>query len=75
MCPKNWKRVYEGMIRTIATWVAELGWGGQRDWEYQALRKTTTAMQGTSGDVVNHIGVEDVRTTSTTARLDSWDGV
>ena len=30
MCPKGWKRAYEGMIRSIATWGAELGWSSQK---------------------------------------------
>ena len=30
MCPGGWKRAYEGMIRSIATWGAELGWRGQK---------------------------------------------
>ena len=29
MCPGGWK-AYEGMIRSIATWGAELGWRGQK---------------------------------------------
>ena len=33
MCPGGRKRAYEGMIRTIAAWGAELRWRGQRDWE------------------------------------------
>ena len=48
MCPGWWKKAYEGMIRSIATWRAELG---QKNWEkelsrlqYQALRKATDAV-------------------------------
>ena len=50
MCLGGWKKVYEGMIGSIATWGAELGWRGQKAWEkefarvqYQALGKTTGA--------------------------------
>ena len=70
MCPGGWKKAYEGMIRSIATWGAELGWRGQKAWEkefcrlqYQALRKATGAVQGTAADKVNQMaGVEDVHT-------------
>ena len=68
MCPGGWKKAYEGMIRSIATWGAELGWRGQKNWEkdfsrlqYQALRKAAGAVQGTSAERVNQMaGVEDV---------------
>ena len=30
LSPKGWRQVYTGMIRTVATWGAELGWRGQR---------------------------------------------
>ena len=33
MCPGAWKKAYEGMVRSIATWGAELGWRGQKVWE------------------------------------------
>ena len=56
------------MIRSIATWGAELGWRGQKAWEkefsqlqYQALLKATGTVQGTSAEKVNQIaGVESV---------------
>ena len=59
-----------GMIRSIATWGAELGWRGQKVWEkefarvqYQALRKITGAISGTAIDKVNRMaGIEDVWT-------------
>ena len=68
MCPGGRKKAYEGMIRSITTWGAELGWRGQKIWErefsrlkYQALRKATGTVQGTSAEKVNKIaGVEDV---------------
>ena len=68
MCPKGWKKAYEGMIRSIATWGAELGWRGQRNWEkefsrlqYQALQKATEAVLGTAAEKVNQMaGVKDV---------------
>ena len=68
MCPGGWKKAYEGMIRSIATWGAELGWRGQQAWkkefsrlQYQALRKMTGTVQGTSAEKVNRMaGVEDV---------------
>ena len=48
MCPGGWKKAYEGMVRSIATWGAELGWRGQQAWkkefsrlQYQALRRAT----------------------------------
>ena len=58
------------MIRSIATWGAELGWRGQKNWEkefsrlqYQAIRKAGGAVQGTTMDKVNRmVGVEDVPT-------------
>ena len=70
MCPGGWKKAYEGMIRSIATWGAELGWRGQKAWErqfsqlqYQALRRAAGAVQGTASDKVNQMaGVEDVPT-------------
>ena len=65
MCPGGWKNAYEGMIRSIATWDAELGCRGQKAWEkefsrlqYQALRKATGAVQGTSAEKI--AGVESV---------------
>ena len=66
--PRGWKKAYEGMIRSIATWGAELGWRGQKAWEkefswlrYQALRKATGTVQGTSAEKVNQIaGVKSV---------------
>ena len=30
MCPGGWKKAYKGMIRSITTWGAELGWRGQK---------------------------------------------
>ena len=68
MCPRGWKKAYEGMIRSIAMWRAELGWRGQKNWEkkfsrlqYQALRKATGAVLGTAAEKVNWMaGVEDV---------------
>lgn len=64
----DWKKAYEGMIRSIATWGAELGWRGQKAWEkefsrlqYQALRKVMGAVKDTAIDKVNLMaGVEDV---------------
>ena len=65
MYPRGWKKAYERMIRSIATWGAELGWRGQKAWgkelQYQALRKAAGAVQGTATDKVNQMaGVEDV---------------
>ena len=56
------------MIRSIATWGAELGSRGQKAWEkessrlqYQALRKAAGTVQGTSAGRVNQIAeVESV---------------
>ena len=64
--PRRVEKAYAGMIRPIATWGAELGWRGQKAWEkdfsrlqYQALRKATGEVQGTSAEKVNKIaGVE-----------------
>ena len=58
------------MIRTVALWGAELGWKGQKDWkrgmerlQYQALKKSMGAVQGSSMEKVNKIpGVEEVDT-------------
>ena len=58
------------MIRSIATWGAELGWRGQKAWEkefsrlqYQALWKAIGAVQGMSAEKLNRIaGVEDIPT-------------
>ena len=58
------------MIRSIATWGAELGWKGQKNWEkefsrlqYQALRKATGAVQGPATDKVKQMArVEDAHT-------------
>ena len=30
MCLGGWKKAYEGMIRSIATWGAKLGWRGRK---------------------------------------------
>ena len=70
MCLGGWKKAYEGMIRSIATWGVELGWRGQKKCEkefswlqYQALRKATGVVQGTSAEKVNQMaGVEDILT-------------
>ena len=54
--------VEEGIIWSIAMWEVELGWRGQSDWErefgrlqYQALRKATGAVRGTSAEKVNRM--------------------
>ena len=68
MCPGGWKKAYGRMIRSIATWGAELGWRGQKAWEkefsrlqYQALRKATGTVQCTSAEKINQIArVESV---------------
>ena len=64
----SWTSAYTGMIRTIATWGAELGWRGQHDWkeamaklQYQALRWCTGAVLGSRRDKVDKIAaVESV---------------
>ena len=34
----GWKKAYKGMIRSVATWVEELGWRGQKKWEQELNR-------------------------------------
>ena len=54
----------------VAMWRAELAWKGQRDWkreierlQYQALKKSMGAVQGSSIEKINKIaGVEEVDT-------------
>ena len=66
----GWRKAYQGMIRSIASWGAELGWRGHKAWEkkfsrlqYQALWEETSFVQGTARDKVNQMaGVEDVPT-------------
>ena len=41
MCPGGWKKAYEGMIRSIATWRTELGWRVQKAWEKEFSRLQT----------------------------------
>src|SRR5258706_13075130 len=68
--PGSWRYLYTGMVRTVALWGADIGWKGQRDWkremerlQYQALKKSTGAVQGGSMEKVNKIaGVEEVDT-------------
>ena len=58
------------MVKGRILWRAELGWKGQKDWrremerlQYQALKKSTGAVQGSSMEKVNRIGgVEEVDT-------------
>ena len=68
--PGSWRQLYTGMIRVVAMWGAELRWRGQKSWrqemerlQYQALKKATGAVQGSSMEKVDKIaGVEDVDT-------------
>ena len=58
------------MIRTMATWGAELGWRGQKRWaeelerlQYDSLRKCVGAVKGASKEKVrNIVGVEKMST-------------
>ena len=62
--------MYTAMIRTVATWGAELGWRGQRRWaeelerlQYDSLRKCVGAVKGSSKEKVRKIaGVEKMST-------------
>ena len=66
LSPRGWRQVYTGMIRTVATWRAELGWRGQKRWEeelerlqYDSLRNCVGAVKGASKEKVRKIaGVE-----------------
>ena len=70
LSPKGWRQVYTGMIRTVATWGAELGWRGQRGWaeelerlQYDCLRKCVGAVKGASKEKVRQFaGVERLTT-------------
>ena len=70
LSPRGWRQVYTGMIRTVATWGAELGWRGQKRWaeelerlQYDSLRKCVGAVKGASKEKVRKIaGVEKVST-------------
>ena len=58
------------MIRTVATWEAELGWRGQKRWaeelerlQYDSLRRCVGAVKGASKEKVRKIaGVERMST-------------
>ena len=66
--PLSWRSAYTGMIRTIATWGAEIGWRGQIAWkkemarlQYASLRKATGAVLGSRMTTVERIaGVEPI---------------
>ena len=70
LCPKGWRQVYTGMIRTVATWGVELGWRGQKRWEeelerlqYDSLRRCVGAVRGAGKEKVRKIaGVERIST-------------
>ena len=60
--------------------MGSMGWRGQKNWEressrlqYQALRKVTGGVQGTSMDQMNRMaGVEDVKMHLDIASPHSW---
>ena len=66
----SWRSAYKGMVRTIATWGAEIRWRGQVEWkeamrrlEYAALRKCTGAVMRARKESVDKIAaVESVGT-------------
>ena len=68
--PNSGKSGYTGMVRSIATWGAKIGWRGQDQWrhemaklQYVALRKATGAITGARMESVSRIaGVESVDT-------------
>ena len=70
MSVNSWRLAYTGMMRTIATWGAEIGWRGQVEWkeamrklQYAALRKCTGAVMGARKESVDEIAaVESVET-------------
>ena len=64
MCPGGWKKSYEGMIRSIATWGAELGWSVG-----EGIR--SDAVQGTVSDKVKRMTLPH---TWTIVRFGSWHG-
>ena len=62
LTPMSWRQAYTGMIRTIAIWGAEVGWGSHEKWrkalqkiQYQSLRKCAGAPQGTPQEAVDKI--------------------
>ena len=67
--PLSWRSAYTGMIRTIDTCGAEIGWRGQMAWkkeiarlQYASLRKATGAVLGSRMTTVERIaGVEPVK--------------
>ena len=70
LSPKGWRQVYTGIIKTVATSGAELGWRGQKRWEekleslqYDSLRRCVRAVRGASKEKVRKIaGVERIST-------------
>ena len=53
--PGSWRQLYTEMVRIVALTRAELGWGGQKEWEreferlqYQRLRKCTGVVLGSN---------------------------
>ena len=68
--PNSWRSAYTGMVRSIATWGAEIAGRGQEQWrhemvklQYAALRKATGAITGARKESVSRIaGVESVGT-------------
>ena len=62
--------MYTGIIRTVATWGAELEWRGQKGWaeelerlQYDSLRRFVGAVKGASKEKVRKIaGVERIST-------------
>ena len=68
--PNSWRSAYTGMVRSIATWGAEIGSSGQEQWrhemaklQYTALRKATGAITEARMESVSRIaGVESVST-------------
>ena len=61
--PNSWRSAYTRMVRSIATWGAEIGWRGQDQWrhemtklQYAVLRKATGAITGARMENVSRIG-------------------
>ena len=58
----SWRAAYTGMVRAVASWGVEIGWGGQKEWSQEitllqnaAMQKSFGAVKGSSGRKANAI--------------------